>query len=244
MTRPSVSITVQRQIEQLIRDSSFKPGESIPSEAELCLQMGAGRSSIREALKVLERKGLIDVQPGRGRFVSELSNGWIESPITNFRSVTELLASSGYVTICKVLSSDIGKADKNEREVLGLEEGATVIRLERTHFLKNVPIVCMLESVPTDFLGGETATEDWTKSLVSILSKRGHKPVASRATVKAVTLPKEIRAKLPVQKVADEDAWIEIMEANLDPGGRICLFSKVYLKGDMFSFSFIRTDDN
>ena len=244
MARPSVSVTVQRKIEQLIRDGSLKPGESIPTEAELCLQMGAGRSSIREALKVLERKGLIDVQPGRGRLVSELSNGWIESPITNFRSVTELLASSGYVTVCKVLSSDIGKANKNEREVLGLEDGATVVRLERTHFIKNIPIVCMLESVPTELLGGENITEDWSKSLVGILSKRGHKPVASRATVKAVTLPKEMRAKLPAQKNTDEDAWIEIMEANLDPSGRICLLSKVFLKGDMFSFSFIRTDDN
>ena len=235
---------VRRQIERDIKDGVLKPGQAIPTEAELGAQMGVGRSSVREALKVLERNGLIDVQPGRGRFVSELSSVGIESPITNFRSVTELLVASGYVTTCHVIGSATAPANQSEAEMLSIEVGAEVVRLERTHLLDGAPIVCMQETVPIALLGGDTSQEDWSKSLVAIMAKRGHKPVASRAGMKAVMLPKGIRAKLPSKKGVDDEPWIEITETNLDPQGQVCLYSKVYLKGDLFAFTFIRTDDN
>ena len=244
MSRPSVPTMIRRQIEKDIRDGVLKPGQPIPTEAELGAQLGVGRSSVREALKVLERKGLIDVQPGRGRVVSELSSGWIESPITSFRSVSELLAASGYKTICQVLNTSVGIVTPEEMQVLGIEEGSSVIRLERTHLLDGAPIVFMQETVPVALIGSESLNEDWSKSLVAVMAKRGHKPVASRAGMKAVHLPKELSNKLPAAKGLDKESWLEITETNLDSFGQICLFSKVYLKGDLFTFTFIRTDDN
>ena len=62
--------------------------------------------------------------------------------------------------------------------------------------------------------------------------------------MKAVHLPKELSNKLPAAKGLDKESWLEITETNLDSFGQICLFSKVYLKGDLFTFTFIRTDDN
>lgn len=47
----------------------FAPASALPSEAELCNKFGASRSMMREIIKVLTAKKLIDAQPHRGLFV-------------------------------------------------------------------------------------------------------------------------------------------------------------------------------
>jgi len=52
-----------------ITQGDFAPGVALPSEAELCQQFGASRNVIREVVKVLATKRLIDAQRNRGLFV-------------------------------------------------------------------------------------------------------------------------------------------------------------------------------
>ncbi len=54
------------RLRQLILSGDFKPGDSLPNERELVAQSGLGRSSIREALRVLASEGLISTKGGRG----------------------------------------------------------------------------------------------------------------------------------------------------------------------------------
>ncbi|MGC0366173.1 DNA-binding FadR family transcriptional regulator [Rhodococcus sp. 27YEA15] len=62
------------QLEQLLRsritESTWAPSERIPSEAALAVELGVGRSSIREAVRLLAREGLLDVRHGVGTFVA------------------------------------------------------------------------------------------------------------------------------------------------------------------------------
>jgi GntR family transcriptional repressor for pyruvate dehydrogenase complex len=51
----------------------MKPGEKIPGEIELTELFKVGRSSIREAKKILSAKGLIESHPGKGSFVKQAS---------------------------------------------------------------------------------------------------------------------------------------------------------------------------
>jgi DNA-binding FadR family transcriptional regulator len=51
-------------IEEQIITGELKPGDTLPSESELMQQLGAGRYSVREALRVLETNGLITVRHG------------------------------------------------------------------------------------------------------------------------------------------------------------------------------------
>ena len=58
------------QIRELILQGAFGPGEKLPTELELSKQLNIGRSSIREALRVLEAEGLIKVRRGAGAYVA------------------------------------------------------------------------------------------------------------------------------------------------------------------------------
>jgi len=74
-SRRVVEAVVER-LEEPILDGTVAEGEKLPSEEQLAAQLGVGRRAVREALKVLETKGLVETQMGVGTVVcrNDLSN--------------------------------------------------------------------------------------------------------------------------------------------------------------------------
>lgn len=70
---------VEERIRDLIDEKSFKPGEKLPAEMELCQQLGVGRGTVREAFRLLQAKGIVDIKPGRGAFVAEEPRSGIDA---------------------------------------------------------------------------------------------------------------------------------------------------------------------
>ncbi|KUJ50015.1 FadR/GntR family transcriptional regulator [Chryseobacterium sp. JAH] len=66
----SLAEKVSQRLQSQIESSDFKVGDKLPTEPVLMEQFGVGRSSIREAVKILENKGLVNVQQGVGTFVA------------------------------------------------------------------------------------------------------------------------------------------------------------------------------
>lgn len=64
--------TVAARLEQLILDGVFRPGQLLPSERRLCDRLGVSRSSLREGLRVLRSKGIIETRQGKGSVVAQL----------------------------------------------------------------------------------------------------------------------------------------------------------------------------
>lgn len=55
----------------LIRNGQLKPGDRLPPERELASRFGVSRASVREAMRLLDQKGLVVIRPGAGTFVTE-----------------------------------------------------------------------------------------------------------------------------------------------------------------------------
>lgn len=60
---------VQEQIYQYILEKPFAIGEKLPNEFELGEKFGVGRSTVREAVKLLTSKGILEVRRGSGTYV-------------------------------------------------------------------------------------------------------------------------------------------------------------------------------
>jgi len=58
------------QIESRIAAGHLKAGDRLPSEFELAQQFEVSRTAVREAVKILRQKGLVDILHGRGTFVT------------------------------------------------------------------------------------------------------------------------------------------------------------------------------
>ena len=73
ITKTRLSEAAIEQIKGLIVSENLEPGTKLPSERKLVEALGVGRSSIREALRILEIMGLVEVLPGKGAFVKALT---------------------------------------------------------------------------------------------------------------------------------------------------------------------------
>jgi len=67
--RVKLTAKVVDMLEDFIQENTFKPGDKLPSERVLAEQLGIGRSSLRESLRFLEAREIIQVLPGKGIFV-------------------------------------------------------------------------------------------------------------------------------------------------------------------------------
>ena len=57
---------IVEQIVNLIHDGSLKKGDKLPPERTLAEMLNVSRTSVREALKVMEIMGIIEIRPGEG----------------------------------------------------------------------------------------------------------------------------------------------------------------------------------
>lgn len=71
-----------QQLQQLIREGAFKPGERLPSERELAQRFAVSRPSVREAIQKLEQQGLLLRRQGGGSFVAEPVADALAAPLT------------------------------------------------------------------------------------------------------------------------------------------------------------------
>ncbi len=69
ITRVSVTDQIVERIKSQIYDGTYKKGDKLPSELELCKELQVGRSAVREAYRVLQASGYIEIIHGRGAFV-------------------------------------------------------------------------------------------------------------------------------------------------------------------------------
>src|SRR5918912_798479 len=67
-----ISAEIVDQIKAAIRDGRLAPGDQLPAERELTKQLGVSRVSVRDALRMLEAHGLVEVRVGArgGAFVT------------------------------------------------------------------------------------------------------------------------------------------------------------------------------
>lgn len=63
------------QIERLIVAGNLKVGDQLPAERELAEQFAVSRTAVREAIKALREKGLVEIRLGRGTFVTNGASG-------------------------------------------------------------------------------------------------------------------------------------------------------------------------
>jgi GntR family transcriptional repressor for pyruvate dehydrogenase complex len=82
------------QIRSLIRSGRLRPGDRLPSERELGELMGVSRVTVREALRVLEANGLVQIRVGAhgGAFVTTPSSSQLNSGLADLISLSTLTA--------------------------------------------------------------------------------------------------------------------------------------------------------
>jgi GntR family transcriptional repressor for pyruvate dehydrogenase complex len=77
----SVTDAVTEKLESMIVEGTFKPGDSLPPERQLARDFSVSRASLRQALSVLEYRGLILSKQGGGNYVCDVIKRSFSDPL-------------------------------------------------------------------------------------------------------------------------------------------------------------------
>jgi GntR family transcriptional regulator len=226
------------EISAFIRSAGLEQGDRLPSETELAARFGVARGSVREALKLLEQDGLLDVRHGRGRFVSGLGRRSVSSPVTSFESVTEMAEGRGLALETHVLSVERAPATDDEATALELDPGAEVVRLRRLRLADGEGVLYSSNVFAASLLAGrQLDADEFSGSLVEWLARAGRPPVSSAAQIRATELPDDVARS---SEALAGHAWLLVSELCIDGAAAPVLLSLDYHRGDIFSFQVLR----
>lgn len=92
--RISITEAVAERIKDLICSEQFKIGEKLPTETRLCEELKVSRTSVREAFRLLQAQGYVEIKPGRGAFVADFQTNqqlnWFEVDDAKYKDYMEV----------------------------------------------------------------------------------------------------------------------------------------------------------
>lgn len=94
--RSRLSGEIAKRLEKAIHEGRFLPGERLAPERVLSDDLGVSRPVLREALGILESRGLICIQHGRGTFVKDLASELLNAPTSQWLARNEKLVREFY----------------------------------------------------------------------------------------------------------------------------------------------------
>jgi GntR family transcriptional regulator len=232
-----MSVQVRDALIEYFRDHGTKPGDRILSEPEIVELFRVGRSTAREALKLLEHDGLVEVRPGLGRYLSSLFAATVDRPITRFESVSQMLAGMGYSFRTLTLAVEETTPTEVEAKALALPDDASVVRVTRLRSDRDEPLMYSVDTIARENLPGPIKHVDWNGSISSLMQAQGKELTFSTARIQAVSLPEG-----PAKRFAldGHDPWLLITETAFSTTGEPVLYAQDYHRGDMFSFNVLR----
>jgi len=95
------------QIEQRIETGELKVGDPLPSERELAEQFAVSRTAVREAVKALRQKGLVEIRPGRGTFITNGTSDSIRSSLGMLMKLDVTKGKGNLVEVREILEPEI-----------------------------------------------------------------------------------------------------------------------------------------
>ncbi len=119
-----------------IAEGSFRPGDQLPSEAQLCSRYGISPMTVRRSINLLADQGVVSTAQGRGTFVKELELG------TAIFDLQELqgLFRTGLESNIRLLDVRVVSADERAARKLNLQPGDSTIYLRRLFMEQGRPV--------------------------------------------------------------------------------------------------------
>lgn len=222
---------LQEILRSWIKGRDLRPHTQIPSEAELGSRFDVSRTVVRQALRGLERDGLIYRVKGVGSFVARPK---LRQQISELTSFTDDVRARGRTAGSRVLRKEMIPATDVIANRLRIAPGAPVLLLERVRQADDEPLA--LETAHLTFDGCETLLE-WQlddQSLYRVLSTEcGIRPCEAEQELEAgVARPREA-AWLKIEVGAPV---MVIERTTYDADGVPFEFAKSVYRGDKYSF--------
>lgn len=155
-------------IKKAVDEQKLKENDKIPTENEFCKIYDLSRTTVRQALDILEKDGYIYKLRGKGSYVSTPK---IYQNRSSFSKFYDDMRSLGKVPVSKIISLKIKVADAYVREKMQLEENEMLCQIKWIRYGNNEPLIYETINLNYKLVDGIEMKELTDKKLYDILSE-------------------------------------------------------------------------
>src|SRR5215469_16017432 len=174
---PGSALPLYAQVEEAlaarIADGTFLPGSPLPNETALIQRYGVSRTTIRQTIQNLIRRGLVEIRRGRGTYVLDSK---ITQELTELSGFVEDMRALGHHPSARVLGHQVVPSNETVARRLGLVAGTKVVRIRRVRLANNLPVSFDETYLPRE-LGEKIVQDDLeTQPIFTLLEEKYDTP--------------------------------------------------------------------
>jgi len=173
-----------REIEQILRAriAGLRPGQRLPSDADLCAEFEVSRMTARHAMAQLAEEGLVRRDPGRGTFVAEPPTHRRANFLMTFGRE---MRRQSRVPSSRIVARLVRQPTDAERRELRVSRGSEVVELRRVRLADHEPVAVELAVLGSRCIPPVLSADLETGSLHEALISEGIVPSHGRSSIGA-----------------------------------------------------------
>jgi GntR family transcriptional regulator len=232
--RPLYQQTADALGEMLAKAS---PGTFLPSEPVLAEQLGVSRSTLREAMRLFEARGLVIRRRGIGTYVAKPPMV-IESGLEVLSNVETLAAQVGVQLEACGLDIEERPASEEDASYLSVPVDTPIVELSRVILADGRRVAFFIDCLPRVFLDPGEVDDGFSGSVLRLLLDRGE-PTLDRSQAEITAAPADtlVAAGLGIHP---GDVLLYLEARLLAEDGRVVDFSRSYCLPGTFRFHVVR----
>ncbi len=208
----------------------LKVGDQIPSERVIAEEYGISRMTVRQALKHLADRGMVEARVGQGTFVGAPR---LQQQLSTLTGFTEEMEKQGRKAASIVVEAAARTPDAETAQALELPAGATVWRIARVRLADGEPVALETTEVVAAMTPGLLERADFGRtSLYDTLRRHyGLRPAVAEQTLAATSADASVALPLGIEVGAPV---LSLTRLTRDAEGRAFEHVRSVYRGDAF----------
>ncbi|MFP4021323.1 MAG: GntR family transcriptional regulator [Halanaerobium sp.] len=234
--REPLYIQIAEELREEITDGEYIDSEKIPSETKLSTKMGVSRTTIREAVGILEKDGLVNRIHGVGTIITR-SDIPVSGGAERLKSFTESIKDLDMKPGTSYIDFHWEKADEKIADDLDIKTGSLIAVIERVRTGDNKPMMYTVDKLPISIIGENFTIEEMGESLfVYLREQRGINLGYSELQLRAIAAEAEIAKRL---NLSPESPVLAAEEKYFDKNQEPIIYCVNIFRTDLYHFKII-----
>src|SRR5215475_1445363 len=214
-----------------IAGGTLPAGSQLPTENDLIERFGVSRPTVRRAVQNLVGRGLVEIQRGKGTFVTRPK---ITQELTTLSGFVEDMQALGLNPTARLIDKQVVAADKTVAHQLALPSGILVARIRRVRLADGEPVSFDETYLPQE-IGEKVITNDLEiEPIFSLLEQKYDTPlVEAEYRLEAVAAEPAVAEALDVQTGSP---LFRIERTSYGAGNQPVDYEQLYYRGDLVRF--------
>jgi GntR family transcriptional regulator len=232
---PQSPVPLYAQLESMlaaeIAAGRLTPGSQLPKEEELVKCYAVSRTTVRQTIQNLIRRGLIEIRRGKGTFVLQPK---MMQELTQLSGFVEDMQSLGRNASARLLDKQTVAASDSVARQLAITVGTPVVRIQRVRLADNSPLSFDETYLPRE-IGKKILENDLeTEPIFSLLEQKYDTPlVEAEYRLEAISADTTVARALGI--VAGSPIFL-IERTSYTTGRQPVDYERLYYRGDQIRF--------